>query len=112
MSTQPTPKPKFISLQEAAAMTQGTRITFIPGVPALFSEALKNICFVKAIPLIRVLHPMMGVDKDTGTDRQAQLYKLTKQTSLPTMLHKSGLETFGLNNWRFANRSATQIHQT
>ncbi|MCH1550370.1 MAG: hypothetical protein L7T19_04360 [Pseudomonadales bacterium] len=87
MSTQPTPKPKFISLQEAAAMTQGTRITFIPGVPALFSEALKNICFVKAIPLIRVLHPMMGVDKDTGTDRQAQLYKLTKQTSLPTMLH-------------------------
>jgi len=29
----------------------------------------------------------MGVDKETGEDRQAQLYDLTCQTSLPTMLH-------------------------
>ena len=79
--------PEFITLEAAAAMTTGTRVTFIPGIPALFSEALKNICFVKRIPLIRVLHPMMGVDKTTGQDRQAPLYALTRQTGLPTMLH-------------------------
>ena len=38
-------------LDEAAAMTEGTRITFIPGLQALFAEALKNICFVKGIPV-------------------------------------------------------------
>jgi hypothetical protein len=31
---------------------------------------------------------MMGVDKETGVDRQARLYELTSQTSLPTMLHE------------------------
>ena len=40
--------PEFITLDEAAAMTTGTRVTFVPGIPAMFSEALKNICFVKA----------------------------------------------------------------
>ena len=79
--------PEFISLDEAAAMTTGTRVTFIPGLPALYAEALKNICFVKGIPLIRALHPMMGVDKETGADRQARLYELTSQTSIPTMFH-------------------------
>lgn len=78
---------EFITLEEAAAMKTGTRVTFIPGVPALFSEALKNICHVKGIPLIRALHPMLGVDKATGQDRQALLYQLTCQTSLPTMFH-------------------------
>ena len=29
----------------------------------------------------------MGVDKDTGEDRQARLYELTSQTGLPTMFH-------------------------
>ncbi len=76
---------KFISLDDAAAMTQGTRITFIPGIQALYSEALKNICYVKGIPVIRALHPMMGVDKETGEDRQARLFELTSQTGLPTM---------------------------
>ncbi len=79
--------PHFISLEEAAQMTEGTRITFIPGVQALYAEALKNICFVKDIPIIRALHPMMGMDKVTGEDRQARLYELTKQTGLPTMFH-------------------------
>ena len=82
-----TNSPNFISLDEAAAMTEGTRITFIPGVQALFAEALKNICFVKGIPVIRALHPLMGVDKETGQDRQARLYELTSQTSLPTMFY-------------------------
>ena len=36
--------PQFVSLDEAAAMTTGTRVTFVPGVPALYAEALKNIC--------------------------------------------------------------------
>jgi len=85
--SQASSSPEFITLDEAAVMTTGTRVTFIPGIPAMYSEALKNICFVKGIPLIRVLHPMMGVDKATGTDRQAGLYELTSQTSLPTMLH-------------------------
>ena len=82
---QTSSSPEFITLEEAGAMTTGTRVTFIPGIPALFSEALKNICYVKRIPLIRALHPMMGIDKVTGNDRQASLYELTRQTSLPTM---------------------------
>ena len=80
-------KLEFITLDEAAKMQEGTRITFIPGVQALYAEALKNICYVKKIPIIRALHPMMGIDKETGEDRQARLYELTSQTSLPTMLH-------------------------
>lgn len=79
--------PQFVSLDEAAAMTTGTRVTFVPGVPALYAEALKNICYVKQVPLVRALHPLMGVDKETGKDRQARLYELTSQTSLPTMFH-------------------------
>ncbi len=81
--------PTFISLEEAAGMTEGTRITFIPGVQALYAEALKNICFAKDIKVIRAVHPMMGVDKETGQDRQARLYELTSQSSLPTMFHDS-----------------------
>ena len=86
--------PHFISLNEAAEMTKGTRITFIPGVQALYAEALKNICFVKNIPVIRALHPVMGIDKDTGEDRQARLYELTSQTGLPTMFrhHTGGIK--------------------
>ena len=79
--------PDFISLDEAAEMENGTRVTFIPGMQALYAEALKNICYVKEIPLIRALHPLMGIDKETGEDRQARLYELTSQTSLPTMFH-------------------------
>ncbi len=60
-----TTMPEFITLDEAAAMTTGTRVTFIPGIPALYSEALKNICYVKGVPLMRALHPMMGIDKAT-----------------------------------------------
>ena len=30
---------------------------------------------------------MMGVDKETGEDRQARLFELTSQTSLPTMFY-------------------------
>ena len=78
---------EFVSLEEAAAMKTGTRVTFIPGLPALYAEALKNICYVKGIPLIRALHPMLGIDKETGEDRQARLYELTSQTSIPTMFH-------------------------
>ena len=66
--------PNFITLDEAAAMTEGTRITFIPGIQALYAEALKNICFAKGIPIIRALHPLMGIDKATGKDRQARLF--------------------------------------
>ena len=79
--------PKFITLEQAAGMTRGTRITFIPGVQALYAEALKNICYVKKIPIIRVVHPLMGIDQETGGDKQARLFDLTSQTSLPTMLH-------------------------
>jgi len=45
--------PEFISLEDAAAMKTGTRITFIPGLQALYAEALKNLCYVKRIPIIR-----------------------------------------------------------
>ncbi|MFL2698315.1 MAG: hypothetical protein ACJ0F4_03875 [Gammaproteobacteria bacterium] len=85
--TKETKNLEFISLEEAASMEKGTRVTFAPGMQAMFSEALKNICFVKKVPLTRVLHPRMGVDKETGEDRQAKLYELTSQTGLPTMFH-------------------------
>ena len=87
MSDTGSTTPQFITLEEAAAMKTGTRVTFIPGMPALYAEALKNVCYVKGVPLIRALHPMMGVDKATGEDRQAKLYELTSQTSIPTMFH-------------------------
>ncbi|MEM7078298.1 MAG: hypothetical protein AAF513_06670 [Pseudomonadota bacterium] len=87
MSEATSQSPEFLSLEDAAAMTTGTRVTFIPGMPAMYAEALKNICYVKQVPLIRALHPMMGIDKATGEDRQARLYELTSQTSLPTMFH-------------------------
>ena len=85
--TKKTTSPEFISLDEAAKMKEGTRITFVPGIQAIYAEALKNICYVKKIKIIRVLHPFMGFDKKTGKDRQARLYELTSQTSLPTMFH-------------------------
>ena len=31
--------PKFISLEEAAKMKKGTRITFVPGIQAIYAEA-------------------------------------------------------------------------
>ena len=78
---------EFITLEESESMEKGTRVTFVPGVQAMFSEALKNLCYVKRVPLTRVLHPIMGVDEKTGEDRQAKLFELTSQTSLPTMFH-------------------------
>ena len=86
-NTEDSQNPAFISLEEASEMKTGTRITFVPGVQALYAEALKNICYVKMIPITRVLHPLMGTDKETGEDRQANLYNITKQKSLPTMFH-------------------------
>ena len=47
--------PEFISLEESTSLKKGTRVTFIPGLQAMYAEALKNICYVKKIPLIRVL---------------------------------------------------------
>ena len=78
---------EFITLEESESMEKGTRVTFVPGVQAMFSEALKNLCYVKRVPLTRVLHTIMGVDEKTGEDRQAKLFELTSQTSLPTMFH-------------------------
>ena len=37
----------FVSIEEAAEMTSGTRVTFVPGMQAIYAEALKNVCFVK-----------------------------------------------------------------
>ena len=78
---------EFITLEESESMEKGTRVTFVPGVQAMFSEALKNLCYVKKVPVTRVLHPIMGIDEKTGKDRQAKLYELTSQTSLPTMFY-------------------------
>jgi len=87
MNEEALQSPNFITLEEAASIEKGTRVTFVPGVQAMYAEALKNLCYVKNVPLTRVLHPIMGVDKETGEDRQAKLYELTSQTSLPTMFH-------------------------
>ena len=86
-NTKNSQNPNFITLEEAAEMKAGTRVTFIPGMQALYAEALKNICFVKGVSLVRALHPLMGINKQTGEDRQAKLYELTSQSSLPTMFH-------------------------
>ena len=56
--TKKTTSPEFISLEEAAKMTDGTRITFVPGIQAIYAEALKNICFVKKIKIRFTKHPL------------------------------------------------------
>ena len=58
---------KFISLDEAASMKSGTRVTFIPGMQALYAEALKNICYVKGSSH-RSVTSSHGVNKETGED--------------------------------------------
>ena len=45
--TKKTTSPDFISLEEAAKMKEGTRITFIPGIQAIYAEALKKYLFCK-----------------------------------------------------------------
>jgi len=60
----------------------GLRVTFAPGVPGIYAECLKNLLDAKGVPYTRVRHPMIGKG-----DNQAFLYKLTAQTSLPTMLY-------------------------
>ncbi len=37
--------------------------------------------------MVEQLRRSMGIDEETGEDRQAKLFELTAQTSLPTMLH-------------------------
>ena len=34
--------PEFISLEASSSLKKGTRITFIPGLQAMYAEALKN----------------------------------------------------------------------
>ena len=45
----------FITIEEAAEMTSGTRVTFVPGMQAIYAEALKNVCFVKKIQILENL---------------------------------------------------------
>jgi len=42
-------------------MTRGTRITFVPGVQALYAEALKNICYVKKSRLFESVTRLWGL---------------------------------------------------
>ena len=56
--------PEFITLDEAADMTSGTRVTFVPGVQAMYSEALKNICFVKKSVVDQSAAPSHGCRRD------------------------------------------------
>ena len=39
--------PEFVTLDEAAAMKTGTRVTFIPGVPALY--ALEEVAYLNDV---------------------------------------------------------------
>ena len=52
----------------------------------------------------------MGVDKETGQDRQARLHELTSQTGLPTMFY---VEERPRNVWTeqlaLAERIAAQV---
>jgi len=59
----------FITLDEAAAMNEGVRITFIPGIQALYAEALKISVSLKR-SYYQSTAPLMGVTKD-GEDRQS-----------------------------------------
>mmetsp|Transcript_115535 Transcript_115535/g.326591 ORF Transcript_115535/g.326591 Transcript_115535/m.326591 type:complete len:234 (-) Transcript_115535:218-919(-) len=72
----------FVPLEEAARMS-GLRVTFIPGLPAVYSECLKNVLDYKKVPYTRVLHPPFK----PGSESQEFLYMLTAQRSLPTMLY-------------------------
>ena len=72
------------SILDSCRNENRTRVTFIPGVQALYAEALKNICYVKKIPLMIM---MQKSPSRVNKKKEAQLYDLTSQTSLPTMLH-------------------------
>ena len=94
--TKKTTSPEFISLEEAAKMKEGTRITFIPGIQAIYAEALKNICYVKKIKITRVLHPFMGVDKKLEKIVKLGFTNLpVKHLCLRCFMMKSVLEMFG-----------------
>ena len=53
---------KFVPLEEAAKQ-KGVRVTFLPGVPALYSECLKNMLDCKGVRHTRALHPSFGRDQ-------------------------------------------------
>lgn len=72
-------EPKFVSLQEGAKMTEGLRVTMIPGLPGLFPEAFKNFLDARGTPYTRVMHPMASKADPNQTD----LFALTKQKSTP-----------------------------
>jgi hypothetical protein len=55
---------------------------------------------------------MIGVDEATGKDRQAPLYELTRQTSLPTMFHDEERPRMsGLSNSRWQKKLVLRIHR-
>ena len=79
--------PQFISLNEAAEMTKGTRITFIPGF-SLYAEALKKYLLRQKHTGHQGVAPGYGCRQRHGRgSTSARLYKLTSQTGLPTMFH-------------------------
>ena len=80
---------RFVSLEVGATMTEGTRISAVPGFPALYAESLRNLVFVKGLgdETVYVKHANMGRDRKTGLDRQARLVELTAQSSVPVMWH-------------------------
>ena len=71
---QKSQSPEFISLDEAAQMKDGTRVTFVPGVQALYAEALKNICYVKKYLLSEFyIRLWESIRKPVRTDKRSCL---------------------------------------
>ena len=54
----------FITIEEAAEMTRGTRVTFVPGMQAIFAEALKNL----KIKFAWIVHSNDGLDEISPYD--------------------------------------------
>ena len=81
---------KFISLEEAAAMTSGTRVTFIPGVQAMYAEALKNICFVKKNSLDQSDTPYDGYRRIYRPRQTGQAVRIDKPNQSPNHVSQRG----------------------
>lgn len=64
----------------------GVRITHLPGGFPVWAEALRNFLDAKGVAYTRMVHPW-GPEMGGPPDGQAELFRLTAQTSLPTMLY-------------------------
>ena len=76
---------QWLTVGEAAKLTEGMRMTALRGTPGVAPLIVQHCLYAKKIPVAYVTHPFgpeMGV-KDPGPANE--LYSLTAQRSVPVM---------------------------